>query len=53
MKPEVLIPEASEGGCLRKAWKRGYDDRMDCMGADISVSKRNLTECEARVSSFD
>ena len=26
---------------------------MDCMREDISVSKRNLAECEARVSSFD
>jgi hypothetical protein len=38
---------------LREARKRGYDDRMDCMREDISVSKRNLAECEARVSSFD
>ena len=26
---------------------------MDCMREDISVSKGNLAECEARVSSFD
>jgi hypothetical protein len=36
-----------------EARKRGYDDRMDCMREDISVSKGNLAECEARVSSFE
>jgi len=36
-----------------KCAKRGYDDRMDCVREDISVSEGNLAECEARVASFD
>jgi hypothetical protein len=53
--PKSSLPKLLRAGVriATEARKQGYDDRMDCMREDISVSKGNLAECEARVSSFD
>ncbi len=53
--PKSSLPKLLRTGVrlATEARKLGYDDRMDCMREDIFVSKGNLVECEARVSSFD